>query len=319
MRLSRSLAFSLVVLVTLVYAVLFRFHSSSDTSSSSGRRGAAARIRREIMPRAHKGTRFFERERITLGSLESAHTTVVAAYFDLSGNGPLGHPNSVWLTYVSHLLRSCEAPLVMFTDKSSLPHLQAIRGELGDAYRTTFLVYEEIMWLLKELEKEHKQTYRHFYLPDAGVESASARVPGFQAMLALRAHMTSRVAALNPYESRFFIYNEASSWRSYATMHWPDAAFVAKLHTERLGDDRLLFVEFSESMDGVADCSVNRVEPGFFAGSANAVKRFAAAYYELHAKLMEKTVDKSDVPLIGELIQTRSYLSRNKRFGRVQK
>ena len=225
-----------------------------------------------------------EREVIVLGDNEPTHTTIVSAYFDFSNNGTKSHPNWQFLAWLGQFLRSCEGPLVMFTDVRTASFIQESR--LNSSYRTILLVYDSIWTLMHELEVKRNQSYRFNYEH----VQLNLSLPELYAIWNLKPYITQRVVDMNPYKSRFFIYNDAGAWRDWETREWPDNEFVKQVEA-KIGD-RMLLGQLHEQHNGY-HCWHAVVEGGFFAGTAKAVAAFDKAYYDIHDASIVKT-DKNE-------------------------
>ena len=242
------------------------------------------RIKRIVMPPPDERTRHFEQERIVLGRVGTGeHTTVVSAYFDFSNNSTKSHPNWQFLDWLGQFLRSCEAPLVMYTDRRTAAHMQAVRANMS--YKTTLLIYDSIWSLMRELEikrnKSYQYNYKHVQL--------NYSLPELFAIWNLKAYITQRASQMNPYKSQFFIYTDAGAWRDYTTVHWPDNNFVRQVQA-RIGD-RMLLGQLRAN-EPAWHCWHAVIEGGFFAGTALALAQFESHYYAIHDNMLSKE-DKS--------------------------
>ena len=71
----------------------------------------------------------------------------------------------------------------------------------------------------------------------------------------------------------------AGAWRAWQTTAWPDNDFVKRVQA-RIGD-RMLFGQLRAN-DPTWHCWFTVIEGGFFAGTAHAITKFEAVYYEFH-------------------------------------
>ena len=221
-----------------------------------------------------------ELERVTVGSVSVEHTTVVSAYFDLSNNSSKSHPNWQFLVWLGKFLRSCQAPLIMFTDARTKLIIEETR--MKAAHKTIILVYDDIWSLMRELEQRRNHSYRFNYEH----VQVNYSLPRLYAIWNLKAYMLQRGVEMNPYNSQFFIYNDAGAWRDWETREWPDNSFIRDQVVPRIGD-RMLLGQLRSHVTGY-HCWHFVIEGGFFAGTAQAVTQFFTNYYRIHDTMLTK-------------------------------
>ena len=251
---------------------------SNDPSSA-----ASATFAEQVIEMPKHGPQTFESQAIVLGSVaDEEHTTVVSAYFDLSNNSSKSHPNWQFLEWLGKFLRSCEAPLIMYTDARTKQYIRDER--VKSAYKTLILVYDDIWALMRELEVRRNQSYRFNYEH----VQANYSLPELYAIWNLKAYIAKRATEMNPYNSRFFIYNDAGAWRDWETKNWPDTRFIQNEIQPRIGDRPLLGQLREHKIGADYHCWYLVIEGGFFAGTHKAIVDFYHNYYRIHDDMLSK-------------------------------
>ena len=227
----------------------------------------------------------YQKRLVQTGLASQEFTTVVCMFFSLASSK---HPSSSYSVWVKNMLLSVESPLVIFTDNASLNYLQATRNAskfTNQTLRTTFLVYDSIWDIMRELEHRRNMSYIWRYQNEQHAKDPEMHIhnPSLYAIWNLKTFLLTKAAEQNPYHSEFFIYTDAGAWRQTAIPHWPDNAFV--LNVSRVLNERILLGQISQIDEERAtnisiynDC----IEGGFLAGSKKAIDNFHHIFYDLH-------------------------------------
>ena len=122
----------------------------------------------------------------------------------------------------------------MFTNKAELIKFKQIRN--SSTFRTTFLVYDDLWDIMRELEAKRNRTYVHNYKHvQYDLDTEKFHSAELYAMWNLKPYLMARVSESNMYQSDFFIYTDAGAWREQLILNWPDRGFVKQV-SERTGD-----------------------------------------------------------------------------------
>jgi hypothetical protein len=204
-------------------------------------------------------------------------TTIISIYFQLNKSK---HSIDEYVTWNKNALSSIQSPIVLFTDQKSKQELSKIRSE-----NITFIVYENVWELMKELEKKRDMKYIEKYLNDQWQKDPEKGIhnPNLYAVWNLKAYICSKVAEENPFKSSFFIYSDLGAWRRGIIENWPDNNFI-RILSEKL-NDRLIFSQIHSVKDpNEFDINRDSIQAGFFAGSPKALINYSKFYYEIHDK-----------------------------------
>ena len=212
-----------------------------------------------------------------LSSKTKTHfTTVVSMYFKLSASK---HSISQYNSWIANMLKSIQAPLVMYTDSKSIEFLQANRN--SSHYTTTYFIYDDIWGVMRELELRRNMSYLVPYQKEQHDKDAERRIhnPSLYACWNLKTYILAKASEMNEYNSEFFIYTDAGAWREKAFTDWPHEEFVRNV-SQRL-NDRMLVGQIMMKQDRFS-IGQDNIEGGFLAGSNKAVAMFQRAFYDLH-------------------------------------
>jgi hypothetical protein len=196
-------------------------------------------------------------------------------YFQLNKSKNTIQTYSYWN---KNALLSIQSPIVLFTDQKSKQKFRRIRS-----VNITFIVYENVWELMKELEMKRNMKYIDNYLNDQWKKDPEKAIhnPNLYAIWNLKAYICSKVVKQNPYSTNFFIYSDLGAWRHGIIENWPDNNFMRILN-EKL-NDRLLFGQIIHVKDrNTFNVESNSIEGGFFAGSSIAIDTFAQSFYKIH-------------------------------------
>ena len=234
----------------------------------------------DLSPFLNNGSSTFEKETLVLGHVTTEYTTVVSAFFNFSANSSRDAQMTAWVTT---MLETVVAPMVIFCDVESIEFMQEVRTNQVVS-QSIFFVYDSVWDLMRELEVKRNASYRAAYESQAAGTGTSKRAADLYAMRNLKAHMMRRVAEMNPYNSRFFIYSDAGAWKDPNIERWPDNTFVKALTNQRLGDSLLLGQ--LKPHDKHWSCYDKMIAGTFLAGNAQAVAALDNAYYQIHDRMI---------------------------------
>ena len=239
-----------------------------------------------------------ERELASLGPLMHSaeaerHTTLVAVHFDLRTKDRTKNATK-YDTWLANMARSVtRAAIVLFCDEATMRNMQRALSESTQApTRTpiTFVVYDSIWSMLKELERARQRPYRRNYVH---AQLKLRDDPRLYALFNLKVHALQRVATnhFNPYNSTFFVYTDSGVWREEAAdttnkVDWPDERMVRGVERV-LGTERMLFGQMKPN-EPAWHCWFNVIAGAFYAGSARAVARLYRDYYDAHDRMLDK-------------------------------
>ena len=175
------------------------------------------------------------------------------------------------------MLRSVSAPLVMYTSEKDAARLVSIRNSTN--YPATFVIYESIWMLLRELERKRNQSYvPNYQRVQPTLDYERGHGSELYAVWNLKAYITSRTARLNPYNSDAFFYTDAGAWREKVFDNWPNVTFLRQVmskvgHLPLFGQVSVVVLEYPRD---------DLVEGGWFAGTSTAIEAYERAYYTRH-------------------------------------
>ena len=212
-----------------------------------------------------------------LSSKTKTHfTTVVSMYFKLSASK---HSISQYNSWIANMLKSIQAPLVMYTDSKSIEFLQANRN--SSHYTTTYFIYDDIWGVMRELELRRNMSYLVPYQKEQHDKDAERRIhnPSLYACWNLKTYILAKASEMNEYNSEFFMYTDAGAWREKAFTDWPHEEFVRNV-SQRL-NDRMLFGQVYDKRR-LFNVGQDHIEGTFFAGSKLAIAAYERAFYDQH-------------------------------------
>ena len=203
-------------------------------------------------------------------------TTVVSMYFKL---GASKHSLSEYNAWIVNMLKSVQAPLVMYTDNTSIEFLQANRN--SSHYTTTFFIYDDVWGVMRELEMRRNMSYLVPYQTEQHEKDPERAIhnPSLYACWNLKTYILAKASEMNEYNSEFFIYTDAGAWREKAFTDWPHEEFVRNV-SQRLNGRMLLGQVYAKQSK--FNVGRDHIEGGFFAGSKQAIASYQRVFYDLH-------------------------------------
>jgi hypothetical protein len=216
----------------------------------------------------------------------ASSVTVVTHYFPLWRSK---HPKKDYQKWLRNMLLSIgSTPLVIYTDPVTSKYVRRVRSEL-DQGETTYLIYENVWSLMRELEVIRNRSYINNYKNRQNKLDPERRThsPNLYALWNIKPYMVKKIASANPYNSSFFIYTDAGAWRTKVIQQWPDLELCNKL--EKKLNNRVLLGQIESTFNlSVYSSHSSFIQGTFFAGSQSAVLRYATQFYDLHDKLIDK-------------------------------
>ena len=203
-------------------------------------------------------------------------TTVVSMYFKLSASK---HSLSAYNAWITNMLKSVQAPLIMYTDNKSIEFLQANRN--SSHYKTTYFLYDDIWDVMRELELRRNMSYLVPYQTEQQEKDPERDIhnPSLYACWNVKTYILAKASEMNEYNSEFFIYTDAGAWRDKVFTNWPHEEFVRNV-SQRLNNRMLVGqVNAKQSKFNVRK---DHIEGGFFAGSKQAIASYQRVFYDLH-------------------------------------
>ena len=216
----------------------------------------------------------------TAKNSDLSSTTVISIYFELIQSKHTLKEYAQWIETFAHSIRS---PLAILVSQSAYLKLRELRIN----FTTKFYVVDDIWLIMKDLEFERAKSYIFEYL-----HTQNAKDPEFfrhnsnlYAIWNLKSFICHRIARENPFNSSFFIYTDAGSWRQGIFHDWPDTEFISKRLVQEL-DNRVLFGQIDKFK--YFDENLNIIEGTFFAGTAKAVRDFYHNFFYIHEERFQK-------------------------------
>jgi hypothetical protein len=167
---------------------------------------------------------------------QSSYTTVVTVLFQF---GKSKHSSDDYEKWSSTMISSLSGPVIAFVDYK---WEQKFIDKFTKSNTTCQIYAVHSVWdIMRELGKDRNQKYIQSYQehqlsldPEKALHS-----PELYAVWNLKHYLLKKVAHLNPYKSKFFIYTDSGAWRGSKFKNWPDEEFVKAL-AAKLGD-RILY------------------------------------------------------------------------------
>jgi hypothetical protein len=203
-------------------------------------------------------------------------TTVVSIYIELTKSKHSVNDYDNWIRKFAH---SVTSPLAIIVNNSSYAKLKHLRRNS----LTKFYMVEDVWSVMKQLELERNNSYIENY------KSVQNEIDGeraihnanLYAIWNLKSFVVNLIARENPFNSSFFIYADAGSFRDEPKMPvWPDTEFINDELMPYL-NDRILLGQIN-GFSGKLNENTDLIEGTWFCGSTKAVRDFYANFYSIH-------------------------------------
>lgn len=227
--------------------------------------------------------------RIQIGSETRNDLTIVTIYFKLNHSKFSDDAYKEWARNFFSSANNC--PLIIFTDPGSADFLAGLARQTPNA-KTIFLI-SDIWQVMKQLETEraHTLNYRALYEGEQFEKDPEKALhsPELYAIWNSKAYLVSKAIEHNIYRSKYYMYTDIGAFRYRPYSEWPDYEFT--LLTLRNLNHRVLFGKMNREPTGpILSSKTDFVQGGFFAGSQQALARYALKFYEIHDEHLTKGV-----------------------------
>jgi hypothetical protein len=217
---------------------------------------------------------FVEREHTYLANFPTdSSTTVVSIYVELNVSK---HSIQKFDSWSKNFAQSVvNSPLVIFTDAAAFNKLSLLRRNTT----TKFYVIKNAWSILEAIEKQRRQNYSSNYLhrqinidPESDKHNQNLYI-----LWNAKSFILHRIAKLNPFKSKFFLYVDLGSFRSQVFENWPDTQFITRELMPKLNNRMLL-----------GQMSTGTIQGGFFGGSRKTTKTFYEHFFAIHDHMIKR-------------------------------
>ena len=213
-----------------------------------------------------------------------SQTTIISMFFTFDYTK---HTSKEYNKWAINMLMSVNVPLVIFTDYKTKEFIMEYRYTKP----TIYYVYESIWQLMRELEINRNKT-KLYYINKYVYEQKymdpekNSHSPNLYAVWNLKAFLCDRIATINPFNSKFFMYSDMGAWRDGIIPNWPNETFVRQVQDKL--NDRVLFSQIGKIEEKEYTPKTDIIEGGFFGGTPNALANFKTHFYNLHDDWLRK-------------------------------
>ena len=212
-------------------------------------------------------------------------STVIAIYMELNKSK---HSVAKYDQWIKNIAVSVSSPLALVINRQG--YLKIANLRIGGI--TKYYVIDDIWVIMKQLEIERNKSYIQNYLEKQNNldREKSIHNANLYAIWNLKCYIAYKIAQENPFNSKFFIYSDAGSFRERFVAHWPDTEFIENSLIRKL-NDRILFGQiytFDKFKSSKVLENSDFIQGGFFAGTAKALQDFYTNYFSIHDERLSK-------------------------------
>jgi hypothetical protein len=216
-------------------------------------------------------------EHITTGSDEQNPLTIVTAFYILGSRSK--HSVGDYVSWTANFFPNIQTPIVAFTSPNLTQNISEWRAgkrgiviSLELANIPPLLKHKELYAKQNSIDPEKTIHYLELYL-----------------IWNAKGWFLSQIAELNPYNSKYFFWVDAGSFRNYYGLaYWPGIFRIEQIFGNNK-DTVLLGLISCPVVSNISDFQESdgplvqdMIQGGFFGSSAYGVKWWASEYYRLH-------------------------------------
>lgn len=202
--------------------------------------------------------------------------TVITAYFQLD-KSKFSH--SQYQTWMKNFWSSVSAPIVAFTTDIDKPHLSKLRGVLP----AMFITFESLWHVPPAAHYQDLFVRQHANLDPEGFRHS----PELYAIWDFKAWFTATTAIHNPFNSKYFMWVDAGSFRQRSFIGWPAILKVAHAFQLCKHDSCVIVAKISAATVNLVNATDKRgslgdvFQGGFFAGTRSGMLWWCIELFDL--------------------------------------